>query len=390
MARQALRLAAIQPPENSDLELAGAILPGAVAATIIQTSLLWDMSWHFSIGRDNFWTPAHLAIYLGTLLGVATAAITIARSSQIAWKHPASSRWVSVLGFHGPAGAWVTLVGSAAMLASGFFDDWWHRVYGLDVAVLSPPHVILILGMAVVQLGFWMMARVVISESPSSKGLRLAGNWLAGTFVLALAVLITEQTFRTYMHGARFWLTVSLVFPFALVGFRISGDRWGATQAALGYTVVRLLVLWILPLFPAEPRLGPVFSPVTHMVPPDFPLLLIVPAFALDLMLQRKEHALPTWRLAFSLGGVFLLMLLVVQWPFAIFLLSRASRVAFFATDNFRYSLPSLTHTVRGEFFTEGEPPLFAFVAITASFLVAMLSARAGLALNHWAGRLRR
>ena len=31
----------------------------------------WDISWHRSIGRDTFWTPAHMAIYLcGVLAGL--------------------------------------------------------------------------------------------------------------------------------------------------------------------------------------------------------------------------------------------------------------------------------------------------------------------------------
>ena len=30
----------------------------------------WDISWHMSIGRDSFWTPAHMAIQLcGILAG---------------------------------------------------------------------------------------------------------------------------------------------------------------------------------------------------------------------------------------------------------------------------------------------------------------------------------
>jgi hypothetical protein len=34
----------------------------------------WDISWHESIGRDTFWTPAHLAIHLcGILAGIASA-----------------------------------------------------------------------------------------------------------------------------------------------------------------------------------------------------------------------------------------------------------------------------------------------------------------------------
>ena len=35
---------------------------------------IWDISWHMSIGRDSFWTPAHIMIQLtGVLVGIACA-----------------------------------------------------------------------------------------------------------------------------------------------------------------------------------------------------------------------------------------------------------------------------------------------------------------------------
>ena len=43
------------------------------------------------------------------------------------------------------------------MLTSVPFDDWWHNAYGLDVKILTPPHVFLLLGMATVQLGAMLM-----------------------------------------------------------------------------------------------------------------------------------------------------------------------------------------------------------------------------------------
>lgn len=380
-------------PEPVVRSAPGLVLPvvlGASAATLIQVSLLWDMSWHFSIGRDTFWTPPHVGIYAGTLLAAVTAAGLVLRCSRDGGTRSQPSRWVELLGFQGPSGAWVVLLGSAAMAAGGFFDDWWHRVYGLDVTVLSPPHVVLFLfGMAVVQIGFWMLAAVAIGTTPRhSTALRRLGNWLAGTMILVLAVLGTEQTFQTYMHGARFWLVTALLFPFLLIGFRAAGSRWAATSAAAVYTIVRLAVLWILPFFPASPELGPVYSPVTHMVPPDFPLLLIAPAIAIDLLLQRSHPSRAPWKLGFQLGAVFMILMLIVQWPFASFLMSDASRNPIFVTDNFRYNLPSSTYTARGEFFYE--PAWYAAVAIGASFLVATVSALGGLALGQWARKLRR
>src|ERR1041385_1080021 len=85
-------------------------------ATSIVIGVLWDISWHSTIGRDTFWTPAHLAIYLGGVLG-------------------------------GQAGAWRCIWGASAMVTSAPFDNWWHNAYGLDVRILSPPHTVLALGM---------------------------------------------------------------------------------------------------------------------------------------------------------------------------------------------------------------------------------------------------
>ena len=39
----------------------------AFASTSVLVGVVWDISWHSTIGRDTFWTPAHMAIYLGGL-----------------------------------------------------------------------------------------------------------------------------------------------------------------------------------------------------------------------------------------------------------------------------------------------------------------------------------
>src|SRR5262249_31116867 len=82
--------------------------------------------------------------------------------------------------------------------------------------------------------------------------------------------------------------------------------------------------------------LGPVFYPVKEFVPPEFPFLLIVPAFALDLLWQRIRG----WRLpaqALISGVVFLAVFAAVQWPFANFLMSSGARNWFFGTHYFGY-----------------------------------------------------
>ena len=50
-------------------------------------------------------------------------------------------------------------------------------------------------------------------------------------------------------------------------------------------------MLILMPLFPAQPLLGPIYVQVDRFMPTDFPLLLIVPALALDLVMQRSRAA---------------------------------------------------------------------------------------------------
>ena len=38
------------------------------SSVCIVTGLIWDISWHTSIGRDGLFAPPHLVIYLGAVL----------------------------------------------------------------------------------------------------------------------------------------------------------------------------------------------------------------------------------------------------------------------------------------------------------------------------------
>src|SRR5215211_2884624 len=98
------------------------------AATSIIVGVIWDISWHRSIGRDTFWTPAHLAIYAGGLIAGVSGGVVVLRTT-FGTRSPAAA--VRVWGFRGPLGAWVGIWGALAMLASAPFDDWWHNTYGL-------------------------------------------------------------------------------------------------------------------------------------------------------------------------------------------------------------------------------------------------------------------
>src|SRR5580658_6960468 len=112
----------------------------------------WDISWHKTIGRDTFWTPAHMLIYLcGVMTGIGCGWLIL--STTFRKNSPLRAASVALWGFRAPLGAFICAWGGIAMLASAPFDDWWHNAYGLDVKVLSPPHVVLILGIIAIRLG---------------------------------------------------------------------------------------------------------------------------------------------------------------------------------------------------------------------------------------------
>jgi hypothetical protein len=351
----------------------------------------WDISWHMSIGRDSFWTPAHMAIQACGIIAAITSSYLI--FSCTLGRNPAlRPATVDVWRFHGPLGAFIAAWGGATMLASAPFDNWWHNAYGLDVKIFSPPHVVLDGGVLAIQFGAVVLIASAMNQA--SGMLRRKLDWillLLGAMVTMLALTVVwESTYRVLMHTAECYRAVAVVAPVALVGFaEISGRRWARTTVAAVYTVYAMVMLWIFPLFPATPKLGPVYQKIAHMVPMEFPLLIIVPALLLD-ALWPKIAAWKKWPQAAVAGLLFLMVFLAVQWPFADFLVSASSANWFFGTKYFAYFSSPDGYDVRHQFI----PPIHStavFLRIMAEAAVAaILSTRLGLAWGDWVRQIRR
>jgi hypothetical protein len=153
------------------------------------------------------------------------------------------------------------------------------------------------------------------------------------------AVLIEEEAaYGNTMHGSSFYRYTAIVFPIFLVAFaRASRLKWPATTTALLYMGIVLVNMWIIQLFPAQPRLAPIYNAVTHMVPTPFPLLLVFPAVAIDLLIQRlgKER---DWTLSIVLGAAFVLVMVAAHWYWGEFLISPAARNWVFGADQWDYN----------------------------------------------------
>jgi hypothetical protein len=354
----------------------------------------WDVSWHESIGRDTFWTPAHMAIQFCGVLGGLTSAFLILSTtfghSPGARREKASS--VRIWGFRGPLGAFIAAWGAFAMIVSAPFDNWWHNAYGLDVTILSPPHVLLMSGSVAINIGALILIGCAMNRSQGRlrATLRALFLYVGGIIVMHACFLVSEHTGSELLHSATAYLVISLAVPLAFVGVaRASEQPWGHTAIAAIYTAGGLAQLWILPLFPAQPKLGPVYQNVTHFIPMAFPLLLLVPALALDLM-RRVTITWRPWLQAALAGIVFLVSFVSVQWPFASFLMSPLSRNRIFGTTYFPYDDPAFFMYDPYKFqATESTRFQFWIVMIVAT-VVAILTIRLALIWANWLKQVQR
>jgi hypothetical protein len=303
---------------------------------------------------------------------------------------------ISLFGVHAPLGAWVTIWGALAMVTSAPFDDWWHNTYGLDVKIVSPPHAVLGVGMLAVSVG--VLLNVLswqnrLAGTPQGKSAALLFTVASGLMITMQSVFGTEYTWPNRQHTDIFYQVIAHIFPFLLlIPARVANFSWAATTAAGVYTVLTLFMIWVLPLFPAQARLAPIYNPVTHMVPPNFPLLLIVPAVVIDLLMLvwgRKLIAFRGWKAFFHdwlfagvIGTLFLGIMLVVQWNFAKFLLTRAAENWFFAGNRvwpYYLQLKEWTH----QFWDLDEDPL-SLPGIAIALVLAIVAARLGLWCGRW------
>ena len=359
----------------------------ALAVTSAYVGGYWDISWHRSIGRDSFWTAPHMAIYAcGVLAGIASAYLIL--TTTFGRNAPLRDASVRIWGLRAPLGAFISAWGGVAMLASAPFDDWWHNAYGLDVRIISPPHMVLAAGFFGIEVGTVMLLLAFMNRAGASArpALQRVFLYVGGTCVAESLLLKLEYIDRSDMHSALFYLVVAIGTPAILVALAVASEhKWACTIMTAVYSAFALAFLWILPLFPAEPKLGPVYRPVTHFIPWEFPLLVIVPAIVADLILQRTARLRPLAR-GLIVGCAFIGTFMAVQWPFANFLMSPLARNRVFGTHYFDFSTSPRSAYARFVFFQRESTPAQFWRSMVIAWVVscgmAWLGVHAGRAMR--------
>ncbi|MEU8222142.1 hypothetical protein [Kribbella sp. NPDC048915] len=233
----------------------------AVSLLACAFGVWWDIAVHIARGRDTgpFGTPAHYPIFFGILGVIVAGVLPIALAGK-----PLPARTIRLAkGWRIPcSAALVTVCGTFALV--GFpLDDVWHRLFGEDVTLWGPTHLLMI-GGVVFSIFARLLALAEVEQLVGPNKRRLFQE-----IVSVGALLIAWDLFSTeYNYGVpQFPLILQplLIVFGAAMAFTILRARRGpgSTFAALAvYLVIRGGIAWAV----AEP-LGQI---VGH-----FPLLIV-------------------------------------------------------------------------------------------------------------------
>src|SRR5579859_636278 len=174
---------------------------------------VWDREWHAYVGRDQFWTPPHTLIYT-CVAGVGLLALALVLTDTIRYRRQTAgvndASTISIFAiFHAPLGFTITGFGALLALVAAPLDNYWHELYGIDIALWAPFHMMGVTGGMIGILGMvYVFASEAAIERSSGRPLHRFLGLTALEFgaVLVLASLLD------------FTLTGFLQFPIVSVG----------------------------------------------------------------------------------------------------------------------------------------------------------------------------
>jgi hypothetical protein len=269
-----------------------ASLPAGIATASLLTAVFgmyWDISLHIDQGRDPgpLANPAHYFILVGLFGIFAAGMVAIALPKG----RPSTTAVKIARDWHAPLGG-VMVAACGAFALTGFpLDDVWHRLFGQDVTLWGPTHLMLIGGAGMTLIGITVLIAEArranaASEQPLSENplLRLSlMTALPGGLLTGLSVFQGEwdfgvPQFRFVFHP----ILIMVAAGVALVAMRMylgRGSAIGGVAFYLGLKgILALLVGGILgevtPVMPLYLAEAVVVELVAARIPRERPLAL--------------------------------------------------------------------------------------------------------------------
>ena len=220
-----------------------------------ELGLAWDREWHDLIGRDQFWIPPHIMLYTGVGCTGLIALLVILLDTRRYYQGRAGVDDTSTVRifsfFRGPLGFAILGFGALNDLLAAPLDNYWHQLYGIDVTLWSPFHIMGTIGGVVMGLGslyaFASEARIEQQKGVKPAFLLNGPEW--GLLLLFAAFIgITQLSltaFAPVILGTRQFPIYALPLV-AVAGFCLVG----AVQATRkpGAATLTALLVWLLAL----------------------------------------------------------------------------------------------------------------------------------------------
>src|SRR3954469_1058450 len=255
-----------------------AALPAGIAGGTLLVALLgmyWDISLHIDNGRDPgpLANPAHYLILFGLYGIFASGVLAMALPKERPGKAAIRIRedWYAPVG-----GLLIAACGGFALL--GFpLDDMWHRLFGQDVTLWGPTHLMLFGGASMTLIG----QAVLLQEGMRARrnaGVSTEGDvaWitkfrrlgLMGGLLIGLSTFQGEFDFGVPQFRFIFQpLLIAFAAGMALVCARLWIGRWGAIGAAVMFLVVRgIVALFVGVLWGETTPAMPLYLPEAIMI----------------------------------------------------------------------------------------------------------------------------
>ena len=260
-------------------------LLGGVALQVAVLGMYWDVGYHVDHGRDDgVLTLPHLLIVVG-LQGIVVAALL---HGVLRGAGGRGDRRIRALGLRLSPGGLVMLVcGSVALI--GFpLDAVWHALFGEDVTLWGPTHLLMIGGAGLSTLGLWMLVRQGFEAGRPRRLARRVHARVTGALLIGLSTLQAEFDFGVPQFQLLFQpVLIALAAACALVCARSLLGPGGAFRALAMFLVVRgALALFVglvagyttprFPLYVAEAAMIEVAA--RGPAPPPFAFALVAGA----------------------------------------------------------------------------------------------------------------
>lgn len=219
----------------------------------------WDIQWHGFVGRDRTLVPPHLMMLGGIFLSGVAALIPILIESYWTRRNPQLAKHsTSFAGlFNSSLGMYIA--GFAALNAAIAFplDSYWHALYGIDVSLWAPFHIMILGACAIIPLGaaYVLLSAAHLAIYTTVRRLGYSGVLIAlATMLMLFTYLLMDGTdpnlFLTLIgvQVPLFSLLSGLIVAMTLVAIvRAIPWRLAATCVVLSYIAFGLLFVVFVP-----------------------------------------------------------------------------------------------------------------------------------------------